>query len=302
FHYNHDPAIMLQSLKDNLHDRVVIDMVRITGPDFKNLDNRLLSLMLVRYKLSNVAIFGPDGRNIHASEFLYKKNVLVIRGSFRPATLVNLDMINAGRKQFRNEPGTDPKNMVVLTEITMDNLCLEGDLDEKDFLDRAEVLCALGQTVVVSDCEAYQKLIAYLSDFKIQRLGLVVGVRQLLGIITDKYHRNHEGRLLTAFGELFTRNIKVYVYPAMQEGSEELMTSANLPVPEGIRFLYQHLLDSTQIVDIEDFKLENLHIFSKHVLELLQVDDPEWEVMVPEKVKALIKEKYLFGFPSQKLE
>ncbi len=302
YHYNDDAEVMLQSLMDNLHDRVVIDMVRITGPDFKNLDNRWLSLMLVKYKLSDVAIFDPDGRNVHASEFLYKKNVLVVRGSFRPATLVNLDMIKSSWEQFKNEPDIDSRNAVLLTEITMDNLCSTGELDEKDFLDRAEVLCALGQTVVISNCEEHQKLITYLSDFKIRKLGLVVGVRQILEIINDKYQRNRDGRLLTSFGELFTRNIKMYVYPSMQEGSEELMNSVNLPVPEGIKFLYQHLIDSGQIVDIIGFHAENLHIFSKNVLDLLQADDNNWNEMVPEKVGALIKEKCLFGFPSQKLE
>jgi hypothetical protein len=287
---------------DSLHDRVVIDMVRITGPDFENLDNRKLSLMLVKHGLSDVAIFGPDGRNIHASEFLYKKNVLVVRGSFRPSTLVNLDMIKSSWEQFRKDPDVDSRNSVLLTEITMDNLCLDGELDEKDFLDRAEVLCALGQTVVISNCEEHQKLIRYLADFKIQKLGLVIGVRQLLEIINDKYQRNRDGRLLTSFGELFTRNIKMYVYPSMQEGSEELMTAVNLPVPEGIKFLYQHLLDSGQIDDKKGYNADILHIFSKDVLEMLQTDDDNWFEMVPEKVGKLIKEKCLFGFPSQKLE
>jgi len=302
FRYKDDAEVMLQSLMDNLHDRVVIDMVRITGPDFKDLDNRWLSLMLVKHKLSDVAIFGPDGHNVHASEFLYKKNVLVVRGSFRPVTLVNLDMFKSSWEQFRNEPEVDSRNAVLLAEITIDNLCSGGELDDKDFLDRADVLCALGQTVVISNCEQHQKLISYFSDFKIQKLGLVIGVRQMLEIINNKYELNRDGRLLTSFGELFTRNIKMYVYPSMQEGSEELMTSVNLPVPEGIKFLYQHLLDSAQIVDIKGFNAEILHIFSKDVLALLQADEDNWFEMVPQKAGTLIKEKHLFGFPSQKLE
>ena len=184
----------------------------------------------------------------------------------------------------------------------MENLRSEGELDEKDFMDRAELLCALGQTVVISNCERYQKLIAYLSDYKVQKLGLVIGARQMLDVINDKYYENQDGRLLAAFGELFTRNVKMYVYPAMQEGSEELMISKNLPVPEGIKFLYQHLLDSHQIEDIRKFKEENLHIFSKSVLEMLQNDEPGWEAMVPEKVAKLIREECLFGFPYKQME
>lgn len=302
YRYNQDPEVMLESLLDNLRGRVAIDMVRMKGPDLDEVDNRWLSLMLIKHGLSEVAMFGPDGQNIHPSEFLYKKYVLVVRGSFRPATLVNMDMIRTSYEQFRNEPEVDSTKTYLLTEITMDNLCAEGELNEQDFLDRAELLCAMGQTVVISDCESHQKLISYLADYKIQKLGLVLGVQQLLEIINDKYHNNMDGRLLAAFGELFTKNVKMYVYPTMQEGSGELMTCTNLPVPEGIKFLYQHLLDNGQIKDIEGFNRENLHIYSKMVLQMLQSNEVGWEKMVPVKIAALIKDKFLFGYPCEQFE
>ncbi len=302
YHYNDDAEVMLQSLMDNLHGRMAIDMVRITGPDFAELDNRWLSLMLVKHGLSDVAIFGPDGKNIHASEFLYKKNVLVVRGSFRPATLVNMDMIRSSTEQFINDVGPDGGKTYVLTEITMDNLCSECALDEKDFLDRADLLCALGQTVVVSNCEDHQKLISYLSDYKIKKLGLVRGVREVLDLVSEKYHKNMDGQLLAAFGEIFSRNVKLYTYPSLQEGSEELMTCQNLPVPEGIKFLYQHLLNCGQIVDIKGFNVDILHIFSKEVYRMLKTDEKGWDEMVHPKAADLIRKKCLFGFPYEQME
>lgn len=299
--YAHDVEILLQSLMDSLHGRVSIDMIRLSGPDFKDIDNRLLSLWLVKHKMTDVAMFGPDKRNLHPSEFLYKKNVLVVRGSFRPVTLVNEDMIRASWDQFRREKDVDPKKSYLITEITLDNLMMDGLLDEKDFLDRADLLCALGQTVIITNCEQHQRLIAYLSDFKIQKLGLVVGVKQLLDTINEKYYNNMDGRLLTAFGELFTRNVKVYAYPILQEGTRDVMNADNLPVPDGIKFLYRHLLDSGQIVDIEDYTLENLHIYSKQVLKMIRRDEAGWDSMVPDKVAKLVREKCLFGFPAQSL-
>lgn len=302
YRYNDDPEAMLQSLLDSLRDRVQVDMVRLTGPDFEHVDNRLLSLKLVQHGLTDVAMFGPDGRNMHASEFLYKKHVMVVRGSFRPLTLVNLDMIKNGYQHFREDPNVDPRRSVLLTEITLDNLQAEGEIDEKDFLDRAELLNQLDQTVIISNCEDYRKLIDYLADYKIQQLGLVVGVRQLLDLINDKYYQNLDGRLLAAFGELFTRNVKLYVYPSLQEGSAELMTAQNLPIPEGVKFLYKHLLDNWQIVDFERFNVDILHVFSKEVLQLIKSGEPGWESMVPAKVANLIKEAYLFGYPSEQME
>ncbi|MEO1514631.1 MAG: TonB-dependent receptor [Bacteroidota bacterium] len=302
YRYHQDPEVMIQSLMDNLQDRVAIDMLSITGPNFEQVDNRWLCLMLVKHGLSDVAMFGPDGRSLHASEFLYKKHLLILRGSFRPATLVNMDMLRSSWEQFKQEPEVDAARSYLLTEITMDNLQREGELNEQDFMDRAELLCAMGQTVVISNCEQYQKLIAYLSDYKIQSMGIVLGARELLEVINDKYYENMDGRLLAAFGQLFTRNVRLYVYPAMQEGSAELMKTHNLPVPEGVTFLYRHLLNSRQIVDVEGFDKEVLHIFSKSVLQMLQQDEAGWDKLVPKKVAALIREKFLFGFPCEKME
>jgi len=302
YHYYEDPEVMVQSLMDSLRGRVKIDMISLTGPDFEHVDNRLLSLLLVKHNLTDVAIFGPDGRNVHASEFLYKKHVMVVRGSFRPPTLVNLDMIKTSFQQFRNEPEVDPARSFLLTEITLDNLMAEGEIDHKDFLDRAELLNAMGQTVMISNCEEHQRLINYLADFKVQQLGLVLGVQVLSDILNDKYYQNTDGRLLAAFGELFTRNVKIYVYPSLQEGSAELIDATNMPVPEGVKFLYRHLLDNRQIVPVENFDPDILHVFSKRVLQMLRDGEPGWESMVPPRVAMLIKEQYLFGYPCERME
>lgn len=302
YRYNHDPELMIQSLMDSLKGRISIDMIRLSGPNFEDVDNRLLSLKLVKHGLTEVAMFGPDGESIHASEFLYKKYVMVVRGSYRPATLVNMDMINKSYEQFRREKEVNPKRSFLLIEITLDNLKSLGDLDEKDFLDRAELLNAMGLTVVISNCEQHQKLINYLADYKVQKLGLVIGIRQLLDLVNRKYYENRDGRLLASFGELFTRNVRLYVYPAMQEGSAELMTAHNMPMPEGVKFLYRHLLDSRQILDVENYNPNILHIFSKTVLEMIHSDEAGWEKLVSKKVAKLIKEKSLFGYPVQKLE
>ena len=131
YNYHEEPKELLKSLMDSLKGRIAIDMVRLTGPDFEHIDNRLLCLWIVKYKLSEVAMFGPDGRSVHPSEFLYRKDVLVVRGSYRPPTLVNLDMIKASNKQFRKEEKVDASRTFLLTEITMDNLYDSGELDEK---------------------------------------------------------------------------------------------------------------------------------------------------------------------------
>lgn len=302
FRYADDPEQMVISLIDNLQGRVKIDMVRLTGPDFEQLDNRLLSLYLVKNNLTDVAMFGPNKQNVHGSEFLYKKNVLIVRGSFRPTTLVNLDMLKSSELQFRGEDDIDAKRINVLTEITLDNLMTDGYLNEKDFLDRTELLCNLGQTVAISRSEAYQPFIQYLSDFKVRMIGFVIGARELLELLNDEFYNHSGGSLLAAFGEIFSQNTRFYVYPAMQEGSAELMTCPNLPIPDEIQFLFKHLLNNKQVVDIIGYNKHLLHIYSKNVLELIRAGEGGWENMVTPKLAQIIKEHCLFDYPFQKME
>ena len=283
------------SLIDGLEERVEIDMIRLTGPDFVDVDNRLLGLYLVEHGLTEVTMMGPDKQSVHASEFLYKRSLMVVRGHFRPPTLVTLDVIKSSFEQFKKEQDVDPEKSFVVSEITLENLVKDGELDYQDFLDRADLLCALGHTFIISNCHNHQRLINYLSDYKIKKLGLVIGVHELLEIINSKYESNRDGRLLVAFGELFTRNILIYAYPALQkEGSEEIMEAGNLPVPEGIRFLYRHLVDSKQIVPVENYNRENLHIFPYMVFNSILAEDGKWESMVPEQLVPIIKNKKLF--------
>lgn len=295
YYYNQNPEQFVKSLKDSLQDRIVIDLIRLTGPDFDQVDHRLLCLYLVKNGLTEVTMF--DGsRSVHASEFLYKKSLMVVRGNFKPPTLTTLDVIKSSFKQFRNEADIDDENAFIVSEITLEYLSDFGWISDEDFLDRADMLCALGQTVVISNCNNHQSLINYLNDFKIQHLGIVIGVRELLDIINEKYYENQDGRLLVAFGELFTKKVKIYAYPALMRGAKELMTADNLPIPDGIKFLYKHLLDSNQIVKVEDYNEELLHIFPIEVLKEIQSGIEMWEDKLPPIIVQMIKEKGSFGY------
>lgn len=295
YRYHDDPETLLTSLMDNLRGRVMIDMVRISGPDFKTLDNRLVCLWMVKNELSNVAIFGPDGNSLHAGEFLYKKSILVARGSYRPPTLVQEDMIRNAFEQFRQEPEAEAGKTYFLTEITLDNLRSSGNLDEQDFMDRAQLLCSLHQTVIVSNCMQHKKLIAYFADYKVPQIGLAMGARKLQRIIEDTWQHNRHN-LLGAFGELFPPNVRFYIYPAREEGSGKLLTSRSIEVPAPIRFLYEHLLENRNIVDVKVFNPNILHIYHNAVLKMIQQGEPGWEEKVPDTVARLIKQKRLFGY------
>ncbi len=295
FNHYHQPKTFIKSLYDNLtRDNVEMDMIHMEGPDFENVDNRLLSLILVKEGMTDAVIFGPDGKNQQPSDVLYKKNILTIRGSFRPVTKVNLDMMENGYKAFVEENRVDKENVQLLFEITLSNLKMEGDIDENDFLDRADILCSLGHTVLISNYRKYYKLIEYFSNYTKARMGLIIGVNNLLEIFDDKYYRNLNGGILEAFGILFTRDLKIYLYPYQADANDELLNSKNIPIHRRLRPLYDYLLKNGRIKDLK-FNDNVLQIFSRDILQKIKKKEDGWQDGVPEGVSEIISKKKLFG-------
>ena len=296
FHLS-DPKEILKELYHNLsRSNLDIDMVNFFGPDFSNIDNRLLSLSLVKEGMTDGVIFTPDGLNHQPSDILYKKNILTVRGSFRPVTKVNIDMLENGLKEFKADKRVKDENIQVLFEITLSNLKASGEVDEQDFLDRVDILCSLGYTVMISNFRKYYKVIEYLSQFTACRMGLIIGVDNLIEMFEEKYYRNLNGGIMEAFGIIFTRDIKIYLYPFKPSDNSEFLNSTNIPIHPRVKALYQYLFFNKRIIDLE-YNEEVLSIFSRKVLQLLHDNKQgEWEHMVPEGVDEIIKEKCLFGY------
>jgi hypothetical protein len=291
-----DPKQILKQLYDNLSkDQVTIDMVEVDGPAFKDVDNRLLSLILVKERMTDAVIFTPDGMNQQPSDILHKKNIITIRGSFRPVTKVNIDMLERGLEKFKQNKKVKEKNIQLLFEITLSNLSAEGEVNERDFLDRVDILCSLGYTVLISNYRKYYKLIEYLSQFTKLRMGLIIGVDSLIEMFDEKYYRNLNGGILEAFGIIFTRDIKFYLYPYKPNEESELLNSSNIPVHPRVKDLYNYLHSNGRIEDL-DFNAELLNIFSREVLKKIRnCEEGTWEGQVPAGVAKIIKERSLFG-------
>lgn len=294
YYLHHDMDVFVQSLMDGVEGRVIIDMIHLEGPDFENVDDRSLILKLVKHGLSRIAVFNENGRSVHVSEFLYKKSVMVVRGHYRPPTLVSVDVFKKSYRQFCQDVNCGIDKADLLAELTIDSLKMNGEIDEEDFLNRVDLLNALGHHVVVSNYQKHDTLITYLKDYKVEEVGLLIGVRELEDVISSKFEKNVEGALLSAMGELFTKNIRIYTYPAFgQDG--EIITASNMPVPEGIKFLYKYLLDSQHIVEVEDYDASLLNIFGWKVIDLIQKGDEKWIEMVPPAVSSLILRNSMYG-------
>ncbi len=222
------PKKLLRYLYDHLDkDQLEIDTINFSGPVFKDVDNRLMSLQLVKNNMTDAVMFSPDGNNVLPARVLYKKNILALRGSFRPVTKVNMDMFKKSYEMFIKENKVDEKNTEVIFEITLSNLRAEGEIDEQDFMDRAKLLCSLGQNVLISNFQEYYKLVEYFSQYSKNRMGLAMGVNNLVDIFDEKYYRHLSGGILEAFGKLFFKDLRVYLYPMLDEDGKTIITSEN---------------------------------------------------------------------------
>jgi len=298
FHYEKRPMEALSSLYDNLtRDRVEIDMINLEGPDFNHIDNRLLSLQLVKNGMTDAVIFGSDGNNVHPSEVLYKKNILAIRGRFKPVTKVHLDMFQKGFDSFVKNNDLNPSDVVPLFELTLNNLHRSGkEIDEQDFMDRADLLCSLGQTVLISNYSTYHNLVRYFSTYSQKKMGLIMGVKTLEEIFLEKYYSDLDGGILEAIGIMFTKNMKIFLYPFQAEAKAEVLNSSNLTIPRTLRPLFEFLIKSKRIVDLKDYNPELLQFFSDEVVSMIKSGKKGWEKQVPGEVDKLIKSKHLFGY------
>src|ERR1700750_2183275 len=298
FFQHHEPEQLVESLLDNLTvGRIEIDMLELKGIEFRAVDNRLMALKLVQLGLSGVAMFGPNREVLQPSEVLRKRAILVGRGSFRPPTHVNLDMLATAKEKFARDPAVEGKEILQLTEITMRNLLAERtDVDRRDFLARAELLAACGETVLITDYFDYYRLAAYIAQRTTERIGIVMGVPSLIDLFDERNHAQLPGGILESFGRLFKNGLRLYVYPYRPSPDEELKTVDDIKVQRDLQRPYDYLVGRGSFVNLDNYRPDCLHIFSRDVLRRIAAGDESWESMVPGEVAALIKRRSFFGY------
>ncbi len=297
FFMHHEPEKLVESLLDGLTTgRIEIDLIEFSGIEFRNVDNRVMALKLVQVGLSGAAMFGPDGTVLQPSEVFYKHAVLVERGSFRPVTHVNVDMMRCALEKFSADEAVAGKPVLQVMELTMHNLLTTGAVDRRDFLARADVLSSCGMTVMVSDFSEFFRVGAYLSRMTKEPVGLVLGVPTLLEIFQEKYYANLPGGILESFGRLFKNSLRLYVYPLQDPVSGYLSTIETLTVAPELQNLYEYLRDRGSFVALDNYNPDYLSILSRDVLALIGKNDDKWETMVPAPVAAIVKARKYFGY------
>ena len=296
FYHASDPDAVIASLIDDLtRDRIEIDLIRFSGPCFTTVDNRLAILQLVVQGFTGAVMFTAGGEVVQPADVLFKKPVLVERGSFRPVTNLTLDMLECAETYITGRTAGAPPAPVVVFEMTLRNL-LQGDkLDHQDFLARADVLGALGNAVMITSYGPYYQLGQYLRRYTQAPVVLALGIPALRLLFDPKYYVGLPGGMLEGFGQLFSGDTILYVYPSRDPESGGLLTLADLRLDAGVTPLYHYLMGKGLMVPATNVDESQLHIFPADVLKLIQAGDPRWQTMVPGKAADTIKSRKLFG-------
>lgn len=297
YFYYEDPKQIIASLTDNMKaNRLEIDSIDFQGPYFEDIDNRAINLHLIRSWKTRGIMFTPDGSVGVPAEMLYKKNVLTIRGSFRPVTNLNVDMIEQGKKAFTDLPGVDPESTIAIAEISLNDAHgHDNNVPEADLVQRIQLLNSLGYNVMISDYTRYFSLRAYFRQYTKLQIGIVVGMINMRQIFDEDSYRGVEGGILEGFGKLFPDNTRVFVYPELDE-SDEIIEFTDVKVQDHLRFLYRHLLENGFISGIECSDKELFNIYSREILKKLSKGRGDWENCLPETVSETIIENKLFGY------
>jgi len=299
FYLQDDPEQLLNSLLDDLtRRRIDVDMIEFSGDAFRDVDNRVMSLKLVETQLTAAVMFSADGRVLQASDTLYKKPVLVQRGSFRPLTKVHTDMHRRALARMSQGEGIGEDSILSIAEMTMSNLTSDAMAEGEDllqgFVEQVDILAPAGLTCVVTRYPEYYRIAEHLARFTDAPIGMAMGADTLRAVFDETYYEDLKGGILEAMGRLFKRNVKLYVYPFLDPETGRLSTAENLEVPASNRGLYDYLLAGEAIQDLEGYDPDLLSIRASEVLERIRADDG-WERFVPKDSVEQIRRTTMFG-------
>lgn len=275
---------------------IEVDMIKSSGPVFEHIDNRLLNLELIVKSITDAVMFDENGEVKLAKDELYRKNIILTRGSYRPPTKVNEDILKTGLTNFTKEISAEKKTIVSLAEITINHLKEDGEITSQDFLARVDLLNSINQKVLVTNMPQFFNLTHYLQRFKPANIGLVLGVYNFMQIFDNDYNKL-PGGMLEALGNLFLPTVKIYLCPYRDEEGGELVDLDSVTPPADKADLLEYIKKSGQVKNLVGYDNKLLHIYSRKVLQMIRESKEGWEQFVPDEISKTINEKCLFGHP-----
>jgi len=284
FYHADNIGDFVKSLIDDISPgRVEVDMLKFGGAGSESIDNRLCQLRLVEAGLTDAAMFLPSGEVVQPAEALYKRSVILLRGSFDPVTNLHLDMLSQTAEVFIPKLNEGQKEKVIeLCEISMNNLLRESSsVDDKEFIERADVLQKLGKAVLISRCPEFHRIAATLRRYTTCPIAISLSIGLLHELFREKWSENLDGGILESFGRLFKEKVALYVYPWKNRKTHELVTAGNFKVQENLKHLYLHLRENELINEVMCSDYNLLSYTSRDIKLMFDKADDGWKELVP---------------------
>lgn len=293
FYLRENLTDFVESLGDGLSKgSVEVDMLRFSGEDFRYVDNRLCALQLVQSELTEAAMFNEKGEIVQATDALYKRPILLLRGSFNPVLKLHLDMIQQSRTVFSNVLSEAQKNRSIeICEISMNNLLRDGSVDHEDFIDRADALQALGKTVLISRSAEFYRIATYLSRYTAEPIAMILSIGLLNELFKEKWSANLAGGVMESFGRLFKNGVQLFVYPWHNTRSMELVTAENFKAPKNWQNFYTHLFENKRVLPIGVGDPSLLANTGRKIMKMIEAGDATWRDWVPVEAHGMVERK-----------
>lgn len=296
FNYRENLEDFVNSLVDGISsESVEIDMLRFSGEGFRYVDNRLCALQLVQSKLTDAAMFTSKGEVVQAADTIYKRPIMLLRGSFNPVLKLHLDMIHQSGKVFSNVMNQAQRERAIeICEISTNNLLRDGgNVDHEDFIDRADTLQALGKTVLISRTAEFHRIASYLSRYTAEPIGIILSIGLLNELFKEKWSKDLAGGILESFGRLFKNRVQLFVYPWHNTNSMELVGAENFKAPESWEHFYRHLLENKRVVPVGVGDPSLLANTGRKVLKMIESGDEAWRSWVPDEAQAMVERQLM---------
>ena len=287
-----DVEEFLSGLYDGLSvDRLEMDVIEFDGPAFMNQNSRVWCLALLGRHMSHAIVFDSSGLVVEPSSLLRKRPLLVLRGTFDKADLLDPILMQSGCQMLVVEEGPFEREPVALTELSIHHV---ARLEEVS-LDRM-LKCILELTphcpVVASDFPETYLLARYLRRHSVEPVRFLLSVAAAARVLQEAFYQNLPGTLLEGLGRLLATNVKVYVAPmprqvfisalqdtsgtlAVRESRDGLVALDDLIPAEPVCHLLKYLRAAGRIVPLDHrcrrsmeakyFESEALFLRLKHI-------------------------------------
>ncbi len=285
FEFSHDNELFIENLKQNINtDYLEINYIEMNGTQFDSKKSIRLSLQLVKSGLTKMIMIGQNFEILQPMNSLYKKDVILVRGRFKPPTKVTEEMFLRSQNQLLKNDLKNESSVLAVAEITFRCFQDQSELTLDDFLHRAELIVGLGYSLVITHFTYHSELINFMrSTFKLNSLNIVLGMDNLRKVTGGQQDSNAAGGFLKLLEALSSFNGKILVFPELNHRSE-LSGLADLKLNPTINHLFQYLISSGKIEEISGVNKELLSIRSDRVLHAILNDEDSWREAVPSRI------------------